>query len=135
MFTTPKEADMHADAGDAQTTVRELSLPIHQSKGWLRLIGVLSIIQGALTALSVFGILIAWLPIWIGVVLLQAASSAERARVSGEKEIFYQSLAKLRTYFVIQGVLTLIMLIIAVGGFVVVVAMGLTGAMLEAMRG
>ena len=32
--------------------VRELSLPIYQCKGWLKLIGVLSILSGILTAVS-----------------------------------------------------------------------------------
>ncbi|UCG53753.1 MAG: hypothetical protein JSW58_04615 [Candidatus Latescibacterota bacterium] len=109
--------------------IRELTLPIHQSKGWLRLLGVLSIISGIFSALTIVGILYAWLPIWVGVVLLQAASAVERAHLTGSKEVFYQSLSKLKIYFVIQGVTTLIGLVIAVIVFFVA---GL-GAIIEAV--
>jgi hypothetical protein len=105
---------MEAGTQDTSTAVRELSLPIYQSKGWLRLLGVLSIVSGALAAITIVGILYAWLPIWVGVLLLQAASSVERAHVSGDKMVLFESLGKLKMYFIIQGVTTLIGLIFAV---------------------
>jgi len=104
---------MEAGNQDTAMAVRELSLPIYQSKGWLRLLGVLSIVSGALAAITIVGILYAWLPIWIGVLLLQAASLVERAQLSGDKGVLFESLGKLKTYFIIQGVTTLIGLIIA----------------------
>ena len=105
---------MEAGSQDISMAVRELSLPIYQSKGWLRLLGVLSIVSGALAAITIVGILYAWLPIWVGVLLLQAASSVERAHLSGDKMVLFESLGKLKMYFIIQGVTTLIGLIIAV---------------------
>jgi hypothetical protein len=105
---------MEAGTQDTSTAVRELSLPIYQSKTWLRLLGVLSIVSGALAAITIVGILYAWLPIWVGVLLLQAASSVERAHVSGDKMVLFESLGKLKMYFIIQGVTTLIGLIFAV---------------------
>ena len=109
--------------------VRELSLPIYQSKGWLKLIGVLSIIYGILTAVTVIGIVVAWLPIWVGVLLIQAASAVERSQMTGEKEVLFRSLTKLKTYFIITGVLEVLGLI-AVG---IAFFMGLLGAMLGAI--
>ncbi|UCH84518.1 MAG: hypothetical protein JSW50_02155 [Candidatus Latescibacterota bacterium] len=104
---------MEAGNQDTSTAVRELSLPIYQSKGWLRLLGVLSIVSGCLAAITIVGILYAWLPIWVGVLLLQAASSVERAYLSGSKEVLFDSLGKLKLYFIIQGVTTLIGLMVA----------------------
>lgn len=109
--------------------VRELSLPIYQCKGWLKLLGVLSIISGVLTALTVMGIVIAWLPIWTGVLLLQAASAVERSQISGEKQTLFNSLSKLKTYFIITGVLQVIGLIIAG----VALSMGVLSAILGFM--
>ncbi len=54
--------------------VRELSAPLASGRGWIKFLGILSIVSGALGALSIIGILWAWLPIWLGVLLFQAAS-------------------------------------------------------------
>jgi hypothetical protein len=48
--------------------------------GWLTFLGVLTIIYGALMVLTIWGIIIAWLPIWIGVLLLQAGGRFKRAK-------------------------------------------------------
>jgi hypothetical protein len=119
------------EAGNQDTTaaIRELTLPIFQSKGWLRLLGVLSIVSGVFAAFTIVGILYAWLPIWVGVLLLQAASSVERAHLTGDKMVYYDTLSKLKLYFVIQGVTTLIGLIF---GVVIFFVAGL-GAILEAI--
>ena len=45
----PTQADAHA--------VQELSMPIFQARGWLKFLGVLSIIGGVGQALSIVGIL------------------------------------------------------------------------------
>jgi hypothetical protein len=109
--------------------VRELSLPIYQCKGWLKLIGILSILSGILTAVTLVGIIIAWLPVWTGVLLLQAASAIERSQHTGEKEILYRSLNKLKIYFIITGVLQAIGLIVAG----IAMSMGMLGAILGSM--
>jgi hypothetical protein len=46
--------------------VQELSIPIHQAQGWLKFLGVLSIIGGVAQALSLVGIVIAWLALRSG---------------------------------------------------------------------
>jgi len=117
---------MEAQIPEANNAVRELSLPIHQSKGWMKLLGVLSIIYGAVSVFTIVGIVVAWLPIWMGVLLIQAASSVEKAQVTGEKETLVESLNKLKTYFTIQGILALIGLLF-VG---IAISMGILGAMM-----
>jgi hypothetical protein len=94
--------------------VQELSVPIQQARGWLKFLGVMSIIGGVGQALSIVGILIAWAPIWMGVLMFQAGSSIEPASQFGDKFAFLRSLGNLKTYFVLQGVLTLVAIIFAV---------------------
>ena len=113
---------------NSNALVTELSTPIYQAKGWMKLVGILMIIYGVMVALSIIGIVIAWLPIWMGVLLFQAASNAEQANMSGDQTALYTSLAKLKTYFTIMGIMTLISLILTVVAF----ALGLTGAILGA---
>lgn len=86
--------------------------------GWLKFLGIISIIQGALTALSIVGIIIAWLPIWMGVLLFQAGDRATRARNSADGSELAGMLEKLKLYFVIQGILVIVMLAFVILFFV-----------------
>jgi hypothetical protein len=106
--------------------VTELSTPLFQAKGWMKLVGVLMILLGVMYALTIFGIIIAWLPIWMGVLLFQAASNVEQANASGDQTALFTSLSKIKTYFTIMGILTLISVIMMVVGFF----LGIGGAML-----
>ncbi len=97
---------------DDSRVVQELSVPIYQAKGWLKFLGVLIIISGIGEALSIVGILFAWLPIWMGVLLYQAGSNIESAAQFGDKFGFLRSMGSLKTYFVLNGVLTLLAIVI-----------------------
>jgi hypothetical protein len=99
---------------DRTALIRDLSTPLASARGWMKFLGVMFIIQGVFTALSIIGILIAWLPIWIGVLLMQSAGAVERAQVSGNETDLRMSLDKLRTYFAIKGVLMLIGIVMAI---------------------
>lgn len=125
---------MEESLQDRAGEIRQISLPLYQSKGWIQFIGILSIIQGILAACSLFGIVIAWLPIWIGVILMQCAGSIERARTSGDRALLVSALDKLRLYFTIQGILTVVSLVIGVI-VMIVFAMGMLGAFSGLLRG
>ena len=73
------------------------------------------VFTGILTAITIVGIIIAWLPIWLGVLLFQAAGRIDTAFATEDEMSLRESLAKLKTFFVIQGVLLLIYIAIAVG--------------------
>jgi hypothetical protein len=94
-------------------TIQQLSMPIYQARGWLKFLGILSIISGVGSALSIIGIVFAWLPIWMGVLMFQAGSAIESAGQLGDKFAFLRSLGNLKTYFVLQGVLALIGIVFA----------------------
>ena len=111
----------------AAPSIKDLSQPLASGKGWMKFVGIVSIIHGALIALSIIGIVIAWLPIWIGVLLMQSANAIERAQLSGDADALKESLARLRTYFVVLGVLILVGIIISAVYFT------FFGAMIAAM--
>jgi len=103
---------MEETVTDQNALIKEISMPLDRSKGWMKLIGVLSIIYGGFLAITLVGIIIAWLPIWMGIILYQSASTIEQAVLTGQKTYTLQSLQKLKTYFTIMGVITLIGLIL-----------------------
>lgn len=91
--------------------------------GWLKFLGIINIIWGAFSAISIVGIIFAWLPIWLGVVLLQAASSATHANLSNDPNDLAEMMSKLRMYFIIQGVLIIVGMAAVVIGIIVFGAM------------
>ena len=79
-----------------------------KSKGWLKFIGIMMIIGGALEALSIVGIIIAWLPVWMGVILIQAANAAESFALNSDTSKLTELASKLRLYFTIQGIFIIV---------------------------
>jgi hypothetical protein len=101
-------ASLPAQAGDLVA----LSEPLFGAKGWIRFAGVLSIIHGALCVLSLWGIVIAWLPIWMGVLLCKTSGALRTAHETGNAEEFRGALQRLATYFRILGVVMLVGLVV-----------------------
>ncbi len=87
--------------------IRELATPLYGAKGWLKLLGVLSIVYGVASALTIVGIIIAWLPIWMGVLLFQSAGAIDIAFNSEDEVSLMKAMGKLKTYFTIMGILAL----------------------------
>lgn len=105
--------------------VKELSQPLANAAGWIKFIGISLIVLGSITALTIVGLITAWLPIWIGVILLKASNNARIAFASGDKKSLIDSLLSLNNYFTISGALVIIGLVFAVIGIVVAFAFGL----------
>lgn len=108
-----------------QNLVKEVSYPLFSSKGWIKFLGVLMLIYGILMAVSIFGIVIAWLPIWLGVLLWQTGSRIEQAQIVGDKQALIKAQNSLSTYFTVYGVLALIGIIISVVFIIVFFTTGL----------
>jgi hypothetical protein len=89
--------------------VREASLPLYQARGWLKFVGIMMILGGIPSALALVGII----PIWQGVLLMQAAASIETAANTGQKFAFNSAMSNIKTFFVVNGILMLIGIIIA----------------------
>lgn len=110
-----------AAAGDALTHVMT---PIVEAKGWMKLMGIMSIIAGALYCLTIIGAIIGWLPIWMGILLNQASDRLGRGDVTGYRE----AMEKMKTWFVISGVLTIIGIVIMALYFLVIIGMLASGS-------
>lgn len=108
-----------------QRVVQEVSLPLYSSKGWIKFLGILMIIYGAFIAMTIIGIIVAWLPIWLGVLLHQTAKKIELAQSTGDVTAMVQSQNSLSTYFTIYGILALIGIIGAIIGIIIAVSTGL----------
>ncbi len=95
--------------------------------GWIKFMGIMTIIGGCLQALSIVGLVIAWLPIWMGVVLTKAGSRAREYADKGDFASLEGMIGQLKTYFTISGIMIIISFavsIIAAGVWVVLLATG-----------
>jgi hypothetical protein len=108
-------------ASPSENLLKQICKLASGSSAWMKFLGVLSIIQGIVLIFTIWGILICWLPIWLGVILFKAAGDAEMAS-KGAATRMTDYLQKLNRYFLIQGILSLIMIII---GLVLVFVAGM----------
>ncbi|MGI9610326.1 MAG: DUF5362 family protein, partial [Acidimicrobiia bacterium] len=86
--------------------------PLSESAGWMKLIGTLAIVYGVILAITIIGLLIAWLPIWMGVLLNRAAREAQEAAANGDEASAVTATSSLKTIFQVQGIIILVFLVI-----------------------
>lgn len=110
-----------------------LVMPALESKGWLRFLGVVLIAWGALSVLTIVGILFAWLYIWVGVLLWQAADRAAQAAQLREPAMLEQFLQKLKTVIIVAGVATAVSVILSIFGLIMMFAFGWAASWMEMM--
>lgn len=108
-----------------QNLVKEISYPLFSSKGWIKFLGIILLIYGIFIAISIIGLVVAWLPIWIGILLIQTTSRIEQAQAMGNKEALINAQNSLSTYFTVYGVLALLGIIIGVVAAIVLIATGI----------
>ena len=97
------------ETGDSQmSVVRYLDEPLWRVKGWIQLLGVLFILQGAAMVLSIWGIVLCWLPIWMGVTLFSAANHIRGAAEMDDQVVMKVALEKIALFFKINGIMILI---------------------------
>jgi hypothetical protein len=95
--------------------------------GWMKFMGIMTIIGGCLQALTIFGIVIAWLPIWMGVVLTKAGAKAGEYADKGDFVSLDGLTGQLKTYFIISGILIIVsfaVTLIAIIAWLVLLGLG-----------
>lgn len=81
---------------------------------WLVIPAVSFILAGVLYGITIIGLIVAWLPIWLGVLLFQANKALESARASGQRSDIMTAVEKLELYFRINGILFIIGFVLTV---------------------
>jgi hypothetical protein len=110
MDTMNQPAQSAPGGSPSEQLVKYLCDNVAKSATWMKLLGVLLIIYGVFLIATLIGILICWLPIWVGVILFKAAGDAEAAN-KGAPQQLAGFVEKINRFFLIEGVLALIGLI------------------------
>ena len=77
--------------------------PLYQSRFWIRLFAVCLVFYGALLTVTGIGVLVAWIPMWIGVLLLLANKAVISAYKNNDEQALLQFTTRLKTIFSILG--------------------------------
>jgi hypothetical protein len=108
------EASVVMSASDAQARKNAKGMA-----GWMKFMGIMTIIGGCLQVLTIFGIVIAWLPIWMGVVLTKAGSKAGEYADKGDFASLEGMTGQLKTYFTISGIMMIVSFaVMIIGGII-----------------
>lgn len=83
--------------------VKRAILKLEQSAGWMKFLGIVQLIYGILTAITLVGIL--W--IWLGLVLIKASNNLRLAK-DGDEESLIEASQNLSTYFTVWGIIAII---------------------------
>ena len=105
---------MEEAAATEQNVVSAVSAPLNQAKTWIKVVGVVSILEGVLMAITLFGLVIAWLPIWLGVMLFQVATNIEKANASSDQAALMLAMDKLRLFFTILGIFSIVAIVLGI---------------------
>lgn len=116
-MTLHNEPPNHQESQPLNTQTKSLDIkrlvyPLYQSLLWIRVFAACLILYGALITVTGVGVLIAWLPMWIGVILFLASKSIATAYNENDEEAFVQTISRLKTIFITLG-LSSVALIIA----------------------
>ncbi len=95
-------------------TVKTIILPLYESRYWIRLFAACLIVYGALITVTGVGILVAWVPIWIGVLLLLISKSLRTAYEKDDAQALLLSLSRMKTIFTVLGLSSVAIIIISV---------------------
>ena len=109
--------------------LRTVALPLYHAKPWIKFLGGVLFAIGVLYALTIVGLLVAWLFLWLGVLLWQAGSEIDRAFPQGEEVPLSIAFGKLRRFFVVAGIATLVYLVVMAVGLAVAGGLALLGVM------
>jgi hypothetical protein len=98
---------------------KEITSETRYMGGWLKLLGLAKIIQGAFLVMTIFGAIHGAVTIWEGLLLNRAANGSMEVTAGNIEALGKGMLNPLKIYFIIQGVL----IILIFGGFILGVLM------------
>ncbi len=81
---------------------------------WLRVLGAMSIVAGALYVLTLWGVVVAWAPVWMGALALQASQQFEKAALDNDLEAARKGFFQIGLLIKVMAVFTALNLILGI---------------------
>ena len=109
--TPPEDGNELATGQNEPLQINTLIFPLYQSLFWVRLFAASLIFYGALITVTGIGVLVAWIPIWIGMLLLLAGKAISLAYKENDEKAFMQFISRLKIIFTILGFTSVAMIV------------------------
>ncbi len=109
----PYQAPEHSGDGpidDFDASGIEVAEPLFHNRGWLKFVGIMSILYGVLVCLSIIGIIFGWIPILVGVKLLNCSQSLTDGYPSMNTAEVKYGIGELSSAIKFLGIFAIIML-------------------------
>jgi len=88
--------------------------PLYIEKGWIKFLAIFSIVTGVLYCISIFWAIIGWLPIWGGIIMLDAVKSLELGYTTGNEAEMLSSTEKLAKSLKITGIFGVVLIALTI---------------------
>ena len=133
-YTSPKEPSSSPfSAKDTALSFDDLA-PLCKASGWIKLLGIVNIIIGVIYCITIIGLIIGWLPLWIGITLNRASNSLKAGYEQSNRHEIREGMSSLALVYKIIGVIVIIYLVLLalyflaiIGALVVGVLTGMQG--------
>ena len=131
------EPDTNDYSPQQPNTGPQLLAPLYAVKRWIKFLGVTCIIYGIFQCLSIFGAVIGWIPIWLGIKLNRTVDLITQSYESGDDSMAMAATEELGSILKITGIFFLVSLILIVLMIVayIVIAVVMVGLFASAAAG
>ncbi|MCY4129671.1 MAG: DUF5362 family protein [Gammaproteobacteria bacterium] len=109
--------------------VRTLLTSLIKNAIWLKILGVVLFVYGVFLCISIVGLLVGWLPIWLGVLLFSSAKRLDVIKEEDSPEDAVESIEKISLFFKISGIVTLVYVVFLVLILLFFFVRGISGVM------
>ena len=108
-YQQPQQPQYHYN--DIESQIKAI---LSSSKGWIMFFGIMNIISAAVVTIATLGIgiLVAWIPLMLGIFLISAANKIKNYLLLGNPVSLVEYHRKMKNFFVTVGVLTIISIVL-----------------------
>ena len=87
--------------------VQMLLASLIKNTTWMKILGVILIVTGVIWCITIFGIVLGWIPIWLGVLLFSSARRLDVVKEQDSASDAVVSIEKISLFFKISSIATL----------------------------
>lgn len=98
-------------ASSNSSPIQTISAPLAACRTWLKILSITSWIIGIGLAITIIGLILAWLFIWMGVLLFQLANNAQNAHTYSDANALKNCFKQLKILAILWAILSIILLI------------------------
>jgi len=101
---------------------------------WMKFVGIVNIVLGAMACASCVGAIYGWIPILLGIWTVNSSKNFKLFADENNEQAFEQAIYKLKNIYIFNGVLTIISLVFIALYVVGIIVLLITGAFASGLQ-